>query len=111
MKTEYRRWTPEEETLLCELVGKKLSAAEIARQMGRSRCAVFARLDKLGVKMGRNWTKAEDDYLEENWGKKSIGTIAQSLGRSRQGVIQRKDTLGLGAFLENGEYVTSYNFV
>lgn len=54
----------------------------------------------------RNWTPEEKQYLEENWGTLSIGTIAKNLNRSRNAIEVMKNKLGLGAFLENGDYVT-----
>jgi hypothetical protein len=54
----------------------------------------------------RNWTKAEKEYLEDNWGMKSIPAIAKNLNRSINAIQVMKDRLGLGSFLENGEYIT-----
>lgn len=54
----------------------------------------------------KNWSQEEVAYLEDNWGKKTIKSIANKLGRSEQGVIQKASKLGLGAYLENGEYIT-----
>lgn len=55
---------------------------------------------------GKNWTAAEEQYLEETWGNVSIDVISRKLGRSRDAVINKKVRLGLGAFLENGDYIT-----
>ena len=54
----------------------------------------------------RNWTKEEDEYLIEKWGTVSVKTLAKTLNRSENAIIVRKNRLGLGAFLDNGEYVT-----
>lgn len=54
----------------------------------------------------RNWTKEETEYLCEKWGTLSVKTIAANLGRSENAITVRKNRLGLGAFLENGEYIT-----
>ena len=58
--------------------------------------------------MGANksWTPTETEYLSENWGRISVKTIAAKLDRSINAVIVRKNRLGLGAFLDNGDYVT-----
>lgn len=53
-----------------------------------------------------NWTQKEYDYLEENWGKVSIPTICKKLGRSENAIKIKAQRLGLGAFLEQGDYVT-----
>lgn len=54
----------------------------------------------------RNWTKEEEEYLIEKWGTVSVKTLAKTLNRSENAIIVRKNRLGLGAFLDNGEYVT-----
>ena len=54
----------------------------------------------------RNWTKKEEEYLIEKWGTVSVKTLSKTLNRSENAIIVRKDRLGLGAFLDNGEYVT-----
>ena len=56
--------------------------------------------------VGKNWTKQEEEYLTENWGTLSVARIAKNLGRTENAIIVRKCRLGLGAFLDNGEYVT-----
>jgi hypothetical protein len=53
-----------------------------------------------------NWTKEEDSYLMDNWGKKSLGSIAKNLNRSESGVKIKVVRLGLGAFLDAGEYIS-----
>lgn len=54
----------------------------------------------------RNWTPEEKQYLRENWGTKSIGTLMKNLNRSRNSINVMKARLKLGAFLDNGDYVT-----
>lgn len=54
----------------------------------------------------RHWTKAEEQYLEENWGNKPIPNIARELSRSVTAVTLKAKRLNLGAFTENGTYVT-----
>lgn len=54
----------------------------------------------------RNWTNEEKQYLQDNWGIKSKQTIAKNLNRSLNAIDVMKNRLGLGAFLENGDYVT-----
>lgn len=55
---------------------------------------------------GKNWTKQEDEYLIEKWGTVSVKYIAQKMNRSVNAINCRKNRLELGAFLENGEYIT-----
>ena len=58
------------------------------------------------MRNGKKWTKEEETFLIDNWGTLSVSTIAKKLGRTTNAVIVRKDRLGLGAFLQNGDYVT-----
>ncbi len=54
----------------------------------------------------RNWTREEDDYLEEMWGTVSVPGIAAKLNRTRGAIKERSSKKGLGRFLESGEYIT-----
>ena len=56
--------------------------------------------------IGRNWTDEDIQYLEDNWGVISINTIAENLDRSINAINIKKNKMGLGAFLNNGEYIT-----
>lgn len=47
------------------------------------------------MRLGKNWTKQEIDYLQENWGTKSIKSIANNLGRSANAVKLKAGKLGL----------------
>jgi hypothetical protein len=60
--------------------------------------------------IGRNWTKQEYDYLEENWGKVSLPTLCKNLNRNENAIHIKVQKLGLGAFLECGEYITVNQF-
>jgi len=61
-----------------------------------------------GKIMGRNsnFSINEVEYLENNWGSKSINAIASSLNRSVSSILNKKSRLQLGAFLDNGEYIS-----
>lgn len=52
------------------------------------------------------WTKEEEELLEDLYGRVSIPGIAKRLGRSVGAINVRKARLGLGAFLDNGDYIT-----
>lgn len=58
--------------------------------------------------MARNkaWSAEEIEYLERKWGDVSIPAIANYLGRSVMAIKLKAQRLGLGAVLENGNYVT-----
>ena len=46
---------------------------------------------------GKRWTKEEEEYLKENWGRLKIESIAKKLGRSKRAVEARAySTLKLG---------------
>lgn len=61
---------------------------------------------KINCRSKTKWTKQEETYLVENWGTISVKTIAKKLGRSEDAVVVKKCRLRLGAFLDNGSYVT-----
>lgn len=58
--------------------------------------------------MGREkkWTSEDIDCLEESWGKTSVYTLSEKLDRSVNAINIKVFKLGLGAFLENGDYIT-----
>ena len=55
---------------------------------------------------GKVWTEADEMYIEESWGVKSIKIIAKNLGRSEEAVIVKAQRLNCGAFLKAGDYIT-----
>jgi len=65
-------------------------------------------VEKMG--QGRNWTEKEKDYLQEKWGTISLPAIAKKLNRSENAILIKVQRMGLGAFLENGEYITWNQF-
>lgn len=54
----------------------------------------------------KRWTEEEVTYLRDNWGMKSIKTISRVLNRSEKAISMKRHNLNLGAFLENGDYIT-----
>lgn len=56
--------------------------------------------------MSKRWTEFEHEYLAENRGTKSLPTIAKNFSRSENAVKIKAFKLRLGAFLENGDYIT-----
>lgn len=49
----------------------------------------------MGVNNLKNWTSAEDNYLQSNYGAKTAKQIGDDLGRSRSAVKNRCTSLGL----------------
>lgn len=54
----------------------------------------------------KRWTQEEKDELAELYGSKSLDEIAKKLGRSVKAIINMRYRLHLGAFLDNGDYIT-----
>lgn len=54
----------------------------------------------------KRWTQEEKDELAEHYGSVSLSRIAEKLGRSVGAIINMKNRLHLGAFLDNGDYIT-----
>jgi hypothetical protein len=53
---------------------------------------------------GRNWTAVEEEYLDNNWGSKSIKAIAKKLKRSIESIKAKayKNGLGRNTYLADG---------
>lgn len=56
--------------------------------------------------MGRRWTKEEIEFLDENWGTRSVAYLAEKLERSQEAVSLKAYRLGYNCMLESGDYVT-----
>lgn len=54
----------------------------------------------------RKWTKEEEEYLSCNYGHLTLSYIAKKLNRSESSILNKRQKLGLGAYLENGDYIT-----
>jgi hypothetical protein len=54
----------------------------------------------------KSWTKDEIEYLEDKYGTVSMQAISETLGRSVVAIQNKRQKMHLGAFLENGEYIT-----
>lgn len=55
---------------------------------------------------GKQWTEEEIRYLDEYWGRSSMGTICKKLNRSKNSVLTKVNRMKLGSFLERDEYIT-----
>lgn len=58
--------------------------------------------------MARKWTDEEIEYLEMKWGNVSIDSICKKLKRTKSSVKTKVHRLKLGAFTDNGNYITFY---
>lgn len=54
----------------------------------------------------KRWTDEEIHILQELWGTKSISYIAKKLNRTPVSVHRKAERLKLGAFLDNGDYIS-----
>lgn len=59
----------------------------------------------------RTWTKAEEEFLAENWGMYSIPALAKKLNRTPQALKIRAARLSLGPVLGSGDYITLNQFL
>lgn len=115
-------WTKEEDDFIRKNYEVKLSAREIAERLDRSIGSVYMRAEKtLGMKAdiskmtrqgrlsslrkGNAWTKAEDQYLIDNYGKPDVFCLemARTLKRTTIAVYMRAKQLGLKAPKERRE--------
>jgi len=53
-----------------------------------------------------NWSPEEIQYLQDYYGTISIPKLSENLNRSVNAIKVMRERLGLGAFLDNGEYIT-----
>ena len=51
----------------------------------------------------RSWTEEEMNFLEENWGTKSVKVLAKSLDKTESAIINKSQRLNLGSFINSGE--------
>ncbi len=56
--------------------------------------------------MSRRWTKEELEFLDENWGIRSLPYLANKLERSQEAVSLKAYRLGYIRMLDSGDYIT-----
>lgn len=59
----------------------------------------------------KQWTKAEENYLQDKWGTVSIKGLAKVLGRSENAVVVRAQRLGCGAHLAGDTRVSLHQLM
>ena len=79
-------WTQEQDDFL-RANWETMSDEEMAIAVGHPVSSTSARRGKLGLYhrkgyRGKDWSKAEIDYIRDVWGQKTIPEIARKLGRS-----------------------------
>lgn len=105
-------WSAEEDTYILEHWNDQTDV-EMAAALKRTPHAIYKRGVSLGlikrksaVKGHRTWKAEEISYLSDNWGMVSVKSICKKLNRTEAAVLSKCQKLGLGAFLQNGDYVT-----
>lgn len=56
------------------------------------------------------WPQEKEDILIASWGNVSISSLVKSLDKTPVAIMNKVKRLGLGAFLDNGEYITINQF-
>lgn len=56
------------------------------------------------------WPAEQVNYLQDNWGVRSVDNIAANLGKTRNAIAIKATRIGLGPFLRGGEYITVNQF-
>lgn len=100
-----RPWLQEEEDALRRAYADGSSIAALAIGLGRTRSSAMWKASELGLKgthvrkngfrSSPDWTKTEDAYLRESYGRLPSKAIARELGRALAAVYNRAWILGL----------------
>ena len=59
----------------------------------------------------KKWTKADEEYLQEAWGRAGLQTIAKNLGRTPDAVVCRIHHMRLPPGLRNGDRISFNQFI
>lgn len=92
-------WTDRDVTILRALAAKKLSAPEIAKQMGRTEIAIRRAAVKFGVELPSRRAEWKPEDLEtlrrlaaDNL---PVSLIVKQMGRTENAIRQKADELGI----------------
>ena len=91
-------WTPEEIDTL-KLLADKYHYEDIAIKMNKTENAIYLKAKRLEITLimdRRNWTKKEEEYLYERWGRDNIEKIAKNMKRSFYSIKVKATRMGLG---------------
>jgi hypothetical protein len=105
---EIKKWMETEHNFLAANWGK-LSPAEIAAHLGRTKNSVQGHAQLNGIRSftARDWTKEEIEQLQDLWGPKTIPQIAKIMGRTNNAIKVKSSRLGLGAYKDSSEYLSA----
>lgn len=91
-----RRWTRKEDATLKKMVKENYSDQEIAEHLGRTKSAVTAHRNSIGVKSKTIWTKKEDVILKRMTRQgASLSEISDVLGRTPAAIAFRRSQMGI----------------
>lgn len=104
-------WTQEQDDFL-RANWETMSDEEMAIAVGHPVPSTSARRRKLGLHhrkgyRGKNWSKAEIDYIRDVWGEKTIPEIARKLGRSIDAVRVKTHRMGYSGQKWYGEMMSA----
>lgn len=91
-------WTEEQiETL--KTLSEHYHYEDIARKMGKTENAIYLKARRLGIPLiqdRRKWSKEDEEYLYERWGRDKIEKIASNMKRSFFSIKVKATRMGLG---------------
>ena len=99
---DYKAWTRQDEQFLKDNYDT-MSIGILARRLGRTRSATINRINKLNLRkkpkelknQSKTWTKDDDKFLKNNYGKLINEEIAKRLGRTEKAIQLRVSKMGL----------------
>lgn len=107
MPNQYTAGWTEEEIQFLRDNARKMTYAEIGKNLGRSEKSVNIKASNLGIN-GGNYTEEENDFIEEHAPTRTIQWIAQQLNRPIHGLRAHMIKLGVGDLhMESGTYSAS----
>ncbi len=85
---------------------QNLTQKQIAEKINMSQSFVNSQFMKLGIKSKKAWSNEDVEFLEDNFGIKSVKTLAKCLDRTEDAVIIKAKRLGLGCINQSSELLT-----
>jgi hypothetical protein len=78
MKVKRKRWTPEENRRLRQMVNSLMIAEEIGKVLGRTSWSVLCQCHRLGIRI-----KSKPRYFRTAWSAKSIAMLRASFAEGK----------------------------
>lgn len=77
----------------------------LAVKLGKNKQAIAQYAHNHGVSSGRYWSKEEEQYLIENYGRMTARTISKRLGKDYRATLNKINHMEIGNFLDNTEHL------